>query len=221
MIDRTSDIPRKLWDLSHSTCVIIFGPNFPWLSEATIRLWATSGHDRFVVVCHEPKNALFSWDRLREIVGQLNVKGYQSSADEVESANFWRDFFNSQLRPLIEQKAAISKKDAALQQRTLSRPEITDVLASDQGAMDLLPGFPHICRKAIQAIDEDKSHTVVARIIEPDGALQASIIRTSNLARYGTLERIETLPTALARLWVRISRRSKPVFSVTKRGRTT
>jgi hypothetical protein len=87
MIDRTSDIPRKLWDLSHSTCVIIFGPNFPWLSEATIRLWATSGRDRFVV-CHEPKNALFSWDRLREIVGQLNVKGYQSSADEVESAIF-------------------------------------------------------------------------------------------------------------------------------------
>ena len=207
MIDRTSDIPRKLWDLSHSTCVIIFGPNFPWLSEATIRLWATSGRDRFVVVCHEPKNALFSWDRLREIVGQLNVKGYQSSADEVESANFWRDFFNSQLRPLIEQKAAMSKKDAALHQRTLSRPEIADVLARDQGAMDLLPGFPHICRKAIQAIDEDKSHTVVAKIIEPDGALQASIIRTSNLARYGTLERIETLPTALAMIGMQETRK--------------
>ena len=188
MIDRTSDIPRKLWDLSHSTCVIIFGPNFPWLSEATIRLWATSGRDRFVVVCHEPKNALFSWDRLREIVGQLNVKGYQSSADEVESAKFWRDFFN-------------------FQQRTLSRPEITDVLASDQGAMDLLPGFPHICRKAIQAIDDDKSHTVVAKIIEPDGALQASIIRTSNLARYGTLERIETLPTALAMIGMQETRK--------------
>ena len=64
MIDRTSEIPRKLWDLSHATCVIIFGPNFPWLSEATIRLWASSGRDRYVVVCHDKKNALFSWERL-------------------------------------------------------------------------------------------------------------------------------------------------------------
>ena len=53
MIDRTSEIPRKLWDLSHATCVIIFGPNFPRLSEGTIRLWASSGRDRLVVVCHD------------------------------------------------------------------------------------------------------------------------------------------------------------------------
>ena len=207
MIDRTSDIPRKLWDLSHATCVIIFGPNFPWLSEATIRLWATSGRDRFVVVCHEPKNALFSWDRLREIVGQLNVKGYQSSADEVETADFWRDFFNSQLRPLIEQKAAMSKEHAAEYHRVLSGQEVSETLASDHAAMDILPGFPHICQKAIQAIDEDKSHTVVAKIIEPDGALQASIIRTSNLARYGTRERIETLPNALAMIGMQETRK--------------
>ena len=42
MIDRTSEIPRKLWDLSHATCVIIFGPNFPWLSVVE------RGHHPFV-----------------------------------------------------------------------------------------------------------------------------------------------------------------------------
>ena len=61
MIDRTSDIPRKLWNLSHVTCAIIFGPNFPRLSEATIRLWATSGQERYIVVCHNAKRALFDF----------------------------------------------------------------------------------------------------------------------------------------------------------------
>ncbi len=135
MIDRTSDIPRKLWDLSHATCVIIFGPNFPWLSEATIRLWATSGRDRFIVVCHEPKNALFTWDRLREIGDQLNVKGYQSATNEEDSNSFWLGFFNEQLRPLIEQKAAMSKQDIAQYSRSLSGQEVSDVLANDHEAM--------------------------------------------------------------------------------------
>ena len=220
MIDRTSDIPRKLWDLSHATCVIIFGPNFPWLSEATIRLWATSGRDRFIVVCHEPKNALFTWDRLREIGDQLNVKGYQSATNEEDSNSFWLGFFNEQLRPLIEQKAAMSKQDIAQYSRSLSGQEVSDVLANDHEAMDILPGFPHICRRAIQAIDEDKSHTAVARIIEPDGALQASIVRTSNLARYGARERIETLPTALAMIGMQETRKiltSKAMSDLTRK----
>jgi len=64
-----------------------------------------------------------------------------------------------------------------------------------------------VCRKAIEAIDADKSHTVVAKIVEPDGALQASIIRTSNLARYGARQRIESLPNALAMIGMQETRK--------------
>ena len=169
MIDRTSEIPRKLSDLSHATCVIIFGPNFPWLSEATIRLWANSGRDRYVVVCHDQKNALFSWERLQEMSQHLNVRGYQSSDGDDETNAFWTGFFNHDLRPLIERKTAMSKKEIAAQGDPLTGEEVTEVLTTDHAAMEMLPGFPHVCRKAIEAIDADKSHTVVAKIIEPDG----------------------------------------------------
>ena len=206
MIDRTSDIPRRLWELSNSTCVIIFGPNFPWLSEATIRLWATSASDRYVVVCHDPKNALFSWERLQEFGDALNVKGYKSSADALETSNFWIEFFSKQLRPLIASKAKLPMAPVD-RERRLSQQEANKVLENDYSAMDLLPGFPHVCRKAIEAIDEEKSHTVVSRIIEPDGALQASIVRTANLARYGARQRIETLPNALAMIGMEETRK--------------
>ena len=207
MIDRTSDIPRKLWDLSHATCVIIFGPNFPWLSEATIRLWASSGRDRYVVVCHDKKNALFSWERLEEMSLHLNVRGYPSSADPETTREFWANFYNQDLRPLIQRKAGLSESELAAFDNLLSGEEVSEVLAHDHAAMDMLPGFPHVCRKAIQAIDADKSHTVVAKIVEPDGALQASIIRTSNLARYGARQRIETLPNALAMIGMQETRK--------------
>ena len=48
---------------------------------------------------------------------------------------------------------------------------------------------------------------MVAKIVEPDGALQASIIRTSNLARYGARQRIETLPNALAMIGMQETRK--------------
>ena len=207
MIDRTSDIPRKLWDLSHSTCVIIFGPNFPWLSEATIRLWATSGRDRYIVVCHNPKRALFPFDRLQEFGRDLNVRGYASSADEDETKAFWHGFFDDELRPLIEQKASLGDGDLSAVETLLSRAEAKEALSRDHTTMDLLPGFPHVCRKAIQAIDDDKSHTVVARIVSPDGPLTATIVRTANLARYGAQQRIETLPNALAMIGMEETRK--------------
>jgi len=142
MIDRTSEIPRKLWDLSHATCVIIFGPNFPRLSEGTIRLWASSGRDRLVVVCHDKKNSLFSWERLQEMSRHLNVRGYQSSSDQAETTAFWAGFFNKDLKPLIERKTGMSEEDVAAYGKLLSGEEVTEVLDKDHAAMDLLPGFP-------------------------------------------------------------------------------
>lgn len=208
MIDRTSDIPRKLWDLSTATCVIIFGPNFPWLSEATIRLWATSGRDRFVVVCHNPKRALFTYERLLEFGRELNVRGYSVTADDAQTKAFWTRFFDEELRPLIEQKASrLNAGDLAAAEALLSREEAAQALERDHTATELLPGFPHVCRKAIQAIDEGKSHTVVAKIVSPDGPLTASIVRTANLARYGARQRIETLPNALAMIGMEETRK--------------
>lgn len=199
MIDRTSDIPGKLWDLSHATCAIIFGPNFPRLSEATIRLWATSGQDRFIVVCHNPKRALFDYERLQQFGSELNVRGYSSTATEAETKQFWTSFFDDELCPLIRQKAAaFTGDDLRAAETLLSREQAVQTLNSDPTTMDLLPGFPHIARKAIAAIDADKSHTAVARVVEPDGPLTATIVRTANLARYGARQRIESLPNALA-----------------------
>ncbi len=199
MIDRTSDIPRKLWDLSHATCAIIFGPNFPRLSEATIRLWATSGQERYIVVCHNPKRALFDYERLQQFSVDLNVRGYSSTSTEIETKAFWSNFFDEELCPLIRQKAAtFTGADLAAAERLLSREKASAALSADPTTMDLLPGFPHVARKAIAAIDADKSHTAVARIVEPDGPLTATIVRTANLARYGARQRIETLPNALA-----------------------
>jgi len=136
MIDRTSEIPRKLSDLSHATCVIIFGPNFPWLSEATVRLWASSGRDRYAVVCHDKKNALFSWERLQEIGRHLNVRGYQSSANQEDTNAFWAGFFKRDLRPLIERKTGMSAEDIAAYGNLLSGEEVTEVLENDHSAMD-------------------------------------------------------------------------------------
>ncbi len=202
MIDRTSDIPRKLWDLSTATCAIIFGPNFPRLSEATIRLWATSGQDRYIVVCHNPKRALFRYERLRQFGNDLNVRGYSSAANDAETRDFWQSFFDDELCPLIREKAAnFTGDDLAAAEKLLTREEASQALNSDPETMELLPGFPHVARQAIDAIDAidaDKSHTVVSRIVQPDGPLTATIVHTANLARYGARQRIETLPNALA-----------------------
>jgi HD-like signal output (HDOD) protein len=207
MIDRTSDIPRKLWDLSHATCAIIFGPNFPRLSEATIRLWATSGKDRYIVVCHDPKRALFDYERLQQVGSELNVRGYSAALDDADAHAFWRRFFDEELCPLIRDKAShFTGDDLAAAERLLEREEARTKLTSDPTTTELLPGFPHVARKAIAAIDADKSHTAVARIVEPDGPLTATIVRTANLARYGARQRIETLPNALAMIGMQETR---------------
>ena len=146
----------------------------------------------------------------------LNVRGYQSSSDQAETRAFWASFFNNDLKPLIERKTGMSEEDLAAYGKMLTGGEVTEVLEQDHAAMDILPGFPHVCRKAIQAIDADKSHTTVAKIIEPDGALQASIIRTSNLARYGARQRIETLRNALAMIGMQETRKVDQAGFVTK-----
>jgi HD-like signal output (HDOD) protein len=54
----------------------------------------------------------------------------------------------------------------------------------------------------IGAIDEGKSYGELAELIRFDGGLQASILRTANLTRFGALQHIETLPLALSMIGV-------------------
>ena len=142
---------------------------------------------------------MFDFERLQEFGNDLNVRGYSAASDDTETKAFWSHFFGEELCPLIRQKAAkFTDDDLAAAEKLLSREDASKSFNSDPTTMDLLPGFPHVARKAITAIDADKSHTAVARIVQPDGPLTATIVRTANLARYGARQRIETLPNALA-----------------------
>jgi len=197
MASHSADIPKHFRRYADQICCVIFGPNLPRLTEATVRMTANAGRRRHVVVCYNPDQVNFSWDALEDLSGRMEVWGCRSSADAGEIRSFWSRYFTQELRPLVETKVA---PEAGEESETplLSIEEIREKLARDEAVVDMLPGFPHICRQVIDAIDGGKRFADVATIIQPDGALQASILRTANLAKYGSRQRIEALPNALS-----------------------
>jgi CheY-like chemotaxis protein/HD-like signal output (HDOD) protein len=195
--NHSADISRHLRAFSDQVCCVIFGPNWPLLSEATIRMMANSGKDRELVVCHNPTQANFSWEKLTELGEKMDVKGCNGLAEENEIKEFWADFFGGDLKAVVQNRAGMSPSEMAAQKEMLSVKEVQDLLEKDATAMEVLPGLPHICQQAIQAIDEGKNYATIAGIIQPDGGLQASLVRTSNLARYEVRQRVQTLPNAL------------------------
>ncbi|MFH1568845.1 MAG: HDOD domain-containing protein, partial [Gemmatimonadota bacterium] len=197
MASHSADIPRHFRRYPDQICCVIFGPNLARLTEATVRMAANASQGRHVVVCYNPDQVNFTWDQLEELSGRINVWGCRGAADAADVRNFWSRYFSQELRPLVESKVQ-PRATAAGNEGPLSVEEIRERLARDQAAADLLPGFPHICRQVIDAIDTGKRYAEVATIIQPDGALQASIVRTANLARYGSRQRIESLPNALS-----------------------
>ena len=197
MASHSADIPRHFRRYADQICCVIFGPNLPRLTEATVRMTVNAGRHRQVVVCYNPDQVNFSWDDLEDLAGRMEVWGCRSSADVSEIRTFWSRFFTQQLRPLVESKLE-PVSGANGQPPLLTVDEIREKLLRDEAAVDMLPGFPHICRQVIDAIDAGKRYAEVATIIQPDGALQASILRTANLARYGSRQRIESLPNALS-----------------------
>ena len=198
MASHSSDIPKHFRRHADDICCVIFGPNLPRLSEATVRMMGNSADNRQTVVCYNPDQVNFSWDDLEELAVKMDVKGCRADADANDIRVFWTRFFTQELKTLVEDRARAQESDNGDGNVTLSANEIRLRLERDQQALEMLPGFPHICRQVMDAIEAGKRYSDVASIIQPDGALQASIIRTSNLARYGARQRIETLPNALS-----------------------
>ena len=199
MANHSADIPRHFRRHSDRICCVIFGPNLPRLNEATVRIASNSGRRRQVVVCYNPDQVNFTWDQLEELGVKMDITACRAAADKEEIRTFWTKYFTEVLKPLVETQVETKEsEDSDSGGKQLSAEEIRELLSNDQKAVDMLPGFPHICRQVIEAIDQGKRYAQVGEIIQPDGALQASIIRTSNLARYGARQRIETLGSALS-----------------------
>ena len=206
LANNSADIPRHARRFSRQICSIIFGPNVPSLSEATVRMMANSGEDRHIVVCHNSDQTNFSWDHLMQLSERTGIKGCEATADVKETRKFWSQIFTQDLKEIVTTKSRLSEGQSA-QSGMLSPDEIRQKLEKDHTAMDLLPGFPHVCQQVLQAIDEGARYTELAKIIQPDGGLQSSIIRTSNLARYSARQRIETLESALSMIGMEETRK--------------
>ena len=198
MAGHSADIPRHFRRHAEDICCVIFGPNAPRLTEGMIRMTANGGRRRQVVVCHNPDQTNFTWDDLEELSTRMDIWGTRGSSEGDEVRLFWTRYFTQELMPLVD--AALSSNDD--DEHPPTPEEVRTRLARDHKAVELLPGFPHVCRQVIEAIDAGKRYGDVARILEVDGALQASILRTANLARYGARSRIETVPTALSMIGV-------------------
>lgn len=201
MAGHSADIPRHFRQHSRQIACVVFGPNLPRLTEATLRMTANSGGGRHVVVCYNPDQTNFSWDDLEDLSERMEIYACPATVDEHEVREFWTRYVSGELRPLIEARArgeAFATGDQA---------ELRDRLARDDKAVELLPGFPHICRQVIEAIDAGRRFPDVARILEPDGGLQVSILRTANQTRYGARQRIESVPTALSMIGMEEARK--------------
>ena len=193
----SADIPKYFRRHTDQIRCVIFGPNLPRLSDATVRMTASSARNRHVVVCYNPDQVNFTWENLEELGATMKVWGCRAAADPNEVRTFWSQYFTRDLKPLMETPPAAP--DGSGDGRSALTPEeIQELLERDQDTVELLPGFPHVCKRVIEAIDAQKRYPEVAAIVEADGALQASMIRTANLARYGSRQRIETLTNALS-----------------------
>ncbi|MBT5057508.1 MAG: HDOD domain-containing protein [Gemmatimonadetes bacterium] len=194
MAGHSADIPRHFRRHAEDICCVVFGPNAPRLTEGMVRMTANGGRRRQVVVCHNPDQANFSWDDLEELSTRMEIWGTRGNADGDDVRLFWTRYFTQELMPLVDASVAESDEE----DHPATPEEVRTRLARDHKAVEMLPGFPHVCRQVIDAIDVGKRFNDVAQILEVDGALQASILRTANLARYGARNRIETVATALS-----------------------
>ncbi|MFP6647178.1 MAG: hypothetical protein VCF24_26990 [Candidatus Latescibacterota bacterium] len=132
MIDRTSDIPATVGPVARYLRHHL-RPQFPASVRGHDPPLGNSGPDRFIVVCHNPKRALFDYDRLQQFGNEMNVRGYSSSANDVETRAFWKRFFDEELCPLIRQKAAaFTGDDLAAAEKLLTREEAQQALNADR-----------------------------------------------------------------------------------------
>ena len=202
MAHRSTDIPKFFRLFADQICCIVFGPNFPLLSEVTLRIMANSSRSRMVVVCHNPFQALFSWDRLSKLADDFNIMAYRNSTEESEARDFWSLFLNRELRPLIEERLKTIRDRAAEKEYVLPAEEIRNLLLKDYESMELLPSFPATFRQAIGAIEERQPFSQLVEIIESDGILQGLVSQSLKKAAYNISSGVESLPIAIAAIGV-------------------
>ena len=196
MAAKSTEVPKYFRLYADQICCIIFGPNFPTLSEVAVRIMANSIRNRRVVVCHNPVNAGFSWDRMTELGRDFGIIGYRSSIDANGARNFWTTFFLEELKPLVEERLAAAR--AGSRQRTLpSTAEVRGLLANDVATLDALPVFPASCRKVIAGVDAGADFPEIEEILRPDAALTQAIVKTANLSRFGAVAQVNSLGEAL------------------------
>lgn len=69
----------------------------------------------------------------------------------------------------------------------------------DSGALDL-PPLPRVVAEVTEAVEAERGHVQLARIVRRDPAMAANVLRLANSAAYRRGARVETLQQAIARL---------------------
>ena len=197
MAASSTDIPKYFRLYADQICCIIFGPNFPTLTEVAVRIMANSVRNRRVVVCHNPVNAEFSWDRLTELGTDFGIISYRSSIDETGARNFWAMFFLEELKPLVEERLAAAES-GRFERLLPTTDEVRGLLENDYATLDLLPAFPSICQQVIEGIEAGASFPELEAMMKADGGLQTSIIRTANQTRFAAKSEVDNVAMALS-----------------------
>lgn len=194
VVRRPLDIAKLLCRrrLLRQVCCVIIGPNYAGLSEATVRLTASWGRGRLVVVCHNAEQAQCSWGCLVDLSQKLGIRTCRSYMDEHETRAFWSSFFVRELKPFIECRTGRhSAQPGASGQAPSLGEELRELLSGNGAAAISLPGLPDSCQQALHALEEDRSFAELDAITRPDAELQTSILCAANMARYGTCRQLK------------------------------
>lgn len=191
VVSRAADLPRCLEEHGERVHTVILGPTFHRQAAALIRLLAAA-RGQHTVVCHESATADFPWVQFAKLGGDLSVRGYRSTATEEETAAFWADYFAREVRADLDAPAAPSPEGNG---GTLTAAR--EAIERDPVTAGLMPSFPEVCQRAIDAIDSGASFDAVGAIVALDGPLLATLVHRANAAAYGA-QRVESAETALS-----------------------
>lgn len=190
VVSRLADLHQCLQVHGDRVHSIVLGPTFHRQSADLIRLLAASRRQR-IVICHAPEAADISWAELRRMTTSLPVSAYRASAPREETITFWADYFTQQVRPDLGQP------EAAGQDKRQPREAARRALGPDFAAVTLLPSFPEVCQRVVEAIDEGAGFERIAEVAALDGPLLTTLVHRANAAAYGS-RRIDSVLTAVA-----------------------
>lgn len=208
MIHKPSDIPRLLRQrrVMHGICCVIFGPNYPNLSEGTVRLMASGGQQRLVAVCHNPVATSMTWGRLTDLSRTMSIRVCRTSAPSAEVRRFWSRFFARDLRSLVARLAAGSAM-LPVGGQLLSPVQIRACLQQEQASLESMPDFPPACARVLQALDAGRRYGELEEMIDADEALAKTVLRCANVVRGEGTELVTSVAMALSLIGVEGARK--------------